>query len=415
MGLDESCLNDCDAVCEVLGLGEEGAAFRGGWDASASTFADGSPTVLSRPALEKSLELLAAPDEVDAAFWEFLPAFLENAPMLRLAWHCHRELFVPGACEGRSPRAWPVLLPESAGPCAAMFYAFVFLSAVPPFLEVHRQRGIPEDVTIGTLSDFVLWMREHKKVYGRWGFRQVAWMTRHFRGNLVQLGRLQFEMHTFPDDFHVLQRTDGSDTVVLPGDDSRFRADGQFDGANGIHDEDGAWVTEYRETSDEYVANAVCTGGKAVRRESRFPKPDWQEVVRQGDPTLSVHIPANGPLKHEACRDAYVQALEFFPKYFPEFAWKTFWCRSWLLDRQLQDLLPPESNIVRFLQDWRLLPAPEASDAQTIERAFGWTVKDPFQEPIRTSLQRTLIEHMRAGHRWRDAVGLILPGDISRA
>ncbi len=70
--------------------------------------------------------------------------------------------------------------------------------------------------------------------------------------------------------------------------------------------------------------------------------------VREGDPLLEMHIPRGGKLTADACESSIAQAKEFFPRYFPDFAYRGITCLSWLLDDTLRDYLPETSNIIRF-------------------------------------------------------------------
>ncbi len=70
--------------------------------------------------------------------------------------------------------------------------------------------------------------------------------------------------------------------------------------------------------------------------------------LKKGDDVLEIHIPSGGALDIDECRKSICRAKEFFAKYFPEFEYKAFICHSWLLDDTLKELLPKESNIIRF-------------------------------------------------------------------
>ena len=88
-------------------------------------------------------------------------------------------------------------------------------------------------------------------------------------------------------------------------------------------------------------------------------------------------------------------------------------CSSWLLDPQFEDWLKPESNIVRFLREWYLAPRPGANDGQTFERIFGGPVDDINTAPRDSSLRRAILDHMKAGGRWRSTASVIFPEDIN--
>ncbi|MEQ4208469.1 acyltransferase domain-containing protein [Actinopolymorpha sp. B9G3] len=66
---------------------------------------------------------------------------------------------------------------------------------------------------------------------------------------------------------------------------------------------------------------------------------------RPGDPCLSVHIPDYcGPLSPQACNNSFAAAREFFARHFPGERYRIAVCESWLLDTQLAEYLPADSN-----------------------------------------------------------------------
>ncbi len=70
--------------------------------------------------------------------------------------------------------------------------------------------------------------------------------------------------------------------------------------------------------------------------------------IAEGDPVLELHIPRGGKLTLAECESSIVQAKAFFPRFFPDFAYKGMTCWSWLLDETLRNYLPETSNIIRF-------------------------------------------------------------------
>lgn len=90
----------------------------------------------------------------------------------------------------------PVTLPDLDWPAGALqrcFPVYVFVAALPHARAYHRSRGIPADVSRRTFADLGRNMAVHRRRYGRPGVQSPRWLTRHFRGELYQLGRLQFE------------------------------------------------------------------------------------------------------------------------------------------------------------------------------------------------------------------------------
>ena len=87
----------------------------------------------------------------------------------------------------------------------------------------------------------------------------------------------------------------------------------------------------------------------------------------------------------------------FFPHHFPDECYTAFSCGSWLLDPQLLEYLPGDSNIVRFQRRFELEPyeEPEGLDADVEVLRFAFrTLTTPLDQlPRRTLLQRAIIDH----------------------
>lgn len=119
---------------------------------------------------------------------------------------------------------------------------------------------------------------------------------------------------------------------------------------------------------------------------------------------LDTHIPRSGPLSPEAVDAAFEAAVPFFRRHFPEYPAVAFACTSWLLDPALAELLPG-SNLARFQQRWSLAGSGYTADESVLYFAFTQRV-DP-EAPIdvdtlrpTTTLQRAVVERLRAGQHW---------------
>ncbi len=117
-----------------------------------------------------------------------------------------------------APPRFPVL-PRELGELRRYFYFYVLLAVRPYTLHYHRQLGIPEDISRRTLFDIGRKMSVHRKNYGKGGIDTPSWLTHHMRGQLYQLGRLQFERaHPwggFPEAFAAAGVPIGAEDVVL--------------------------------------------------------------------------------------------------------------------------------------------------------------------------------------------------------
>lgn len=124
----------------------------------------------------------------------------------------------------------------------------------------------------------------------------------------------------------------------------------------------------------------------------------------RGDGVIDLHIPESGPLTPEAVDASLDQARVFFPRCFPAERYTAFACGSWLLDPQLREYLPEDSNIVRFQQRFELEPyeQPEGLDPDVEALRFVFrSLTTPLDRlPRGTVLQRAIIDHLKAGGHW---------------
>lgn len=105
------------------------------------------------------------------------------------------------------------------------------------------------------------------------------------------------------------------------------------------------------------------------------------------------------------------------PQGHPELLWIGFFtCESWLMDPQLADYLPAESNITRFQQRFRILPKlPESgyADHTVLGYVFGQTAPDSEiihadlldRLPQDTTLRQAIVTHLRRGGHWYQRTG----------
>lgn len=133
----------------------------------------------------------------------------------------------------------------------------------------------------------------------------------------------------------------------------------------------------------------------------------------RGRHEVNVHIPEDGPLTPAACQDSFDRAREFFPHHFAEDSVTSFVCYSWLLDDQLANYLPEDSNILQFQRRFSLKPNAEQTshttggDREILELVFYQTHDGPElppevieKLPQDTTLQRAFVAHLRAGGHW---------------
>jgi GNAT-like C-terminal domain/N-acyltransferase N-terminal domain len=118
------------------------------------------------------------------------------------------------------------------------------------------------------------------------------------------------------------------------------------------------------------------------------------------DTCLNVHIPDDGtPLSPDAVDASLARARELFPEY------ASACCTSWLLDPQLTEYLPADSNILSFQR--RFEPTGESGVENRILEFVFYAPPDADLDslPQETTLQRALVGHLRSGGEWHAVAG----------
>jgi GNAT-like C-terminal domain len=76
-----------------------------------------------------------------------------------------------------------------------------------------------------------------------------------------------------------------------------------------------------------------------------------------------------------------------------------------LLDPQLREYLPGSSNIVRFQQRFTLGDHEHDADTSIVQFVFGPTPANLDELPQRSSLERAVVGHLKAGRHWKGRSG----------
>lgn len=157
---------------------------------------DGFPLPRDEP-LEAILRGLDVPPQAWADLTERAPSATTDPEAWWVLERLYHALVHQG--EGASPPPWPAPFPRD-DPLTHHFHLHVFLAAVPHLLDMHRSRGITDDVTWWTLRDVGLQVANYEVRTGRPGFDGAFWVWPHFRGDAITLGRLQYDRRYVPDD-----------------------------------------------------------------------------------------------------------------------------------------------------------------------------------------------------------------------
>ena len=134
---------------------------------------------------------------------------------------------------------------------------------------------------------------------------------------------------------------------------------------------------------------------------------------------LQVHVPPSGPLIESESKTSIGRAERFFAEHYPDQPISGLVCKSWILDPQLGDYLPPDSNLIRFQRRFQLLPYVPLDDESEGDREMmrlGLQLMVPAEGPLTdsdldripntTTLHRAFVAHLRNGGHWHKRTGI---------
>lgn len=249
------------------------------------------------------------------------------------------------------------------------FEKFLFLCITANYHraeEICRAHGWPREMLDDIRGDFRLWVKTGLRDFGFCGLspRLFEWSAQCLSGEVKQFGRLQCnDIHFFALELSLYRQSDGS-VKALP-----------------------------------------------AFQKGNPPHPD----LTYRDRAISLHIPASGPLKPEACLDSIRRMCRFSKEFHPDYDLRAVVCYSWLLDPLFQTFLAPDANVVRFQKLGHLLVCPGSDQTnEVIWRLWGvpGRGKAPSELPVRSSMERGVVEHLKKGGRFREGLLVIFRDEL---
>jgi len=402
---------ELEDVVSRLGVQNAREALADGWQQALEERPE-SLEFLDPDFVREAAQAVYLPPEIVDGVVADLPYVVECDAAVALCWYVRWWLYEQRDYGWGRFRSWPDLQHALDGH-GGLIYVLVTLSNYREMQRVHAQHDIPEDVARNTLYQLERRMRLFREEHGEWGLPpvQAGWFSNHLRGIIYRLARLQFQFADSRYSERAFRNDATEQTVVLAGDGVRYREDGQR--LREGDDAAGAWTASFSREGGEIVGYPIDPRGFAVKEQIRLPEREWREALGPGDPVLQLHIPGGEPMYYDQCGEAFEQALEFFPRHFPDYEFAGFACSSWILDTALQALLPDESNLVRFQREVYLLPI-GLSDDSLPHNIFDGVPEDLSKAPRETSLQRAYLDAMAGDGLTTGGGGLfLLPEDLN--
>jgi hypothetical protein len=385
------------------------------WDAAMQTTPAEGLSFLQTDFITQAARDVFLTDDMIRELIAFAPRVAQDEALLAFFWYCRHRILTDHTLTDSWEAPWPALN-DYLGADAGLLNVLVMLAAVPDMLAVYRRLNIPADIFRDTISDLRLWMETdyYHHRYQRWGITPwiARWLCHHWRGLILQLGRLQFSLGRFGGLLNAYRNRRTGKVIALSEAGIHYTSAGSM--WRDCCGEDGdAWTSTLQQSAESVTGNPITPDGIAHRTACCLPLADWETVLEPDDEVLIFHVPAGAPLTFEMCGDSFRRALEIFPRYYPDFHFHAFWTSTWMMDPRLQNLLAPESNIVRLQREMYLYPGLQGDNNQYFERIFGWGVKDINTVEWKTSLQRTIGAYLNNGGHFHGGYCFLLKDDLA--
>lgn len=250
-------------------------------------------------------------------------------------------------------------------PDARRAYLFLALSQLEATEARHRAQHIDASITRLTLSDIGIWVRHFQVQLGMVALtiEILDWAQRYLRGDLLRLGALQFDLRPFRGPIAVYRRASGELTVV--------------------------WQDGFRDGD-------VIDPRTGARTKKPFtPRPNDERVLDPNSLVLDMHIPAGTRLGLPEFAHAIRDARAFFAARSPDAQPVAACGEAWLLDPQMQTLLPKNAGLHSIQRDCLLYPS-KLTEEKTLRRLFGPDVSREMlphlPREMMTSLHRAVVD-----------------------
>lgn len=385
------------------------------WDESVAALGGRVPSFLSPAEFSVSRAYCGFGPEVDAPLEKTARRIADSAALRHLAWHCSRLLWEHE--EYRSMGEWPAL-EHALGERSGLFYLLVAMSMVPQVRAVHQAMQVPDEVTRETCLEVSCFAGNYRRMTGgRLGITRntLGWLRHYVAGRLFRLGRFEYMIQPFRGGVEVYRNRQTGAVIALSPDGVRYNQEGYVDSGDGAP----GWTATLVREASAVTGYPISPCGMAVRREIRLPQPGtggaggWECVLKAGDPTLDMHIPAGGGMTPERCGDSMRRAVAFFQRFFPQESCRAIRSSSWIFNTQFEQIRLSSDNLVRYQRELYLYPTP-SNGRDGLWFIFLQENLDPAALPRDTSLRRGVADWLLSGNTWRGGGMFFLTEDLEQ-
>ena len=277
-----------------------------------------------------------------------------------------------------------------------MLTGLALFAMLPYTAQKIAPRNLPKYISDYILQNCEKCVDYFKARFGAPGCNLIGWYQLAIEGELFRVGRLEIQICAKFKGGTVFENTKGERVTLCHG--RLLHRDGFPLGSHGYEDEEGSFEANVTETDSAYIGYPYLASGHIKTDTVCLLKSEWHPILTEGDPVVSLHIPAGGGLTPEIVDETLVEAKKVLATYYPDFKYKAFVCSSWMMDPQLVEMLGPDANISKFCS--RFTPMAQKSQGNAVMNFifFDPDRKIPLSDlPEDTRFQRALKQHYLGG------------------
>jgi len=230
-----------------------------------------------------------------------------------------------------------------------------FLSAVP-IVKWHRLEHIPADYSRESVKYFAMYGDNFTNAYN--DLSVYTWMRQELDPDLcyIEIGRFGF-INKKRDFCAIVFRHEN-------GGFASFAVPGLYINPQGLsvskedREKEGGCVTSFRAENGYFTGNRIDERGRVSLTTESISASGYRLYLYKDTPALNMHIPSGGGMTPEKSIESWRAARKFYRERLGEKCPAFIACSSWICSPVMEEILPPDANLVKFVKSVPRLPNP---------------------------------------------------------
>ncbi len=279
--------------------------------------------------------------------------FLRDNEMFRLAAiYMYRAIYtVPDGTDNGAFILFSQLEPNLAGTIRGMLR---FLSAIP-IVKWHREQNIPEMYSRDAVKYLGLYGENFAEAYSN--LIDFTWMRQELDPDLCYIQILRFGFMIKKRDFQAIVFKHKNGNYLA------FAIPGIYANPHGVvitkdeYEKKGGFITDFHAQDGYFIGNRINERGLIISKTERIPADGYRIYISSGKMVIDMHIPSGGGMSPDISLRSWQAARDFYRKRLGENCPDIIVCNSWICSPVMEEILPENANLVKFVQRVHRLPA----------------------------------------------------------